>query len=497
MVTREEKTLTRDAHDFAPWNTEVEQTLLGIALINNRSVAFMQSDVAAADFYLPLHQRVFERVFAKYEADRPVTPLTLHAAMKNDADLVAAGGLSYFAGCADMAVPSISIEGLQRNVKSLARSVADLAMRRRGEEAILDAIERMRQGVQLEDALRPITDIAEEETGRGEAQSGSVSIIEAGHQVLTELENEDPDAAVPRSPTGMPRLDEILGGVADSNLLVVGGRPGMGKSIFGTTAAIAAARAGFDVDYFSLEMTARELTIRMLCDIDYDRALSEGWQPIQYSRVFLRRLSPDERMRLVEANLLLSDLPIEIHDRDELTMRQIAGIARSRKASRSNQRRRAIIDHMHLIEPSDRYAGRKVDEISEITRGCKRMAKRLEIGVILLAQLNRAIEARDNKLPTMADFRDAGSIEQDADSMIGLNRPHYWLQREHPKDAEAEGKRTTEMIAKANVLEAGIIKNRHGATCDLTLYCDVACSVFRDEMPTRQSAIDFGSLGKF
>lgn len=493
-MDHDDKTLTRDAHDFAPWNIELEQVLLGVALLKNSAVAFMQSELKAADFYSELHQRIFERVFAKYDAEKPITALTLHAAMKNDPRLIEVGGITYFQTCADAATPSLSLEGLQSQVQNMARSVADLRVRRDAEEALIDSIAKMRQGAELEDALRPVVDVAEFETGRSESQAGSVMVRDAGHALLREMENEDPDAKLPRSPTGLVLLDDVIGGVVDSNLLVAGGRPGMGKSIFGTTAAIAAAKDGFDVDYFSLEMTAPELTVRMLCDIDYDRALREGLMPIHYSRVLMRRLTPDEKFRLVEAHLILAGLPIEIHDRDELTMYQIAAIARSRRAARPDTPRRVIIDHMHLIEPSDRYKGRKVDEISEVTKGCKRMAKRLGVGVILLAQLNRDIERRDTKMPTMADFRDAGSIEQDADVMIGLNRPHYWLQRERGKDQESEGRRQMELVQKANLLELGVIKNRHGATAELQLYCDVACSVFRDEQPTRQGNLDFKRL---
>jgi replicative DNA helicase len=126
----------------------------------------------------------------------------------------------------------------------------------------------------------------------------------------------------------------MMGGLYQSNLIFVGGRPAMGKSIVGTTFAKAGAASGFDVDYFSLEMTKAELVGRMLCDIDYDSDFEQGWAPIQYSRVQMRRISADERERLVEARNKLAELypDIEIHDRDELTMSQIAGLARAKAA---------------------------------------------------------------------------------------------------------------------------------------------------------------------
>jgi replicative DNA helicase len=450
----------------------------------------MQAEAAATDFYDPVHRAIIERIYAKALAEKPVTPLTLAAALKNLPEFKQVGGHAYLAGCAQASPSYGTLKGLEHQVRDAARTVTDLRVRREAQAAIETANAMLYDGESVIDALVDVIGVADAENERSDLHEGSADAVDAANDALREIENEDPDAKLPAADTGLARLNAIIGGVTESNLLVVGARPGMGKSIMGTLMATAACLDGYMVDYFSLEMTKRELVIRMMCDIAYDEAIREGWQPIPYTRALLRRLSPSEKERLAHAKLKMQR-GIKIHDRDELTMAQIASIARAEHAAAPDRRRVIIIDHMHLIEPSDRYRGRKVDEISEITKGAKRLAKRLGAGVVLLAQLNREVDRREDKMPTLADFRDSGSIEQDADVMLGLNRPHYWLQRDRSEDKD--GKRGTDLIQKANVLEIGVLKNRHGATSDITVYADVACSVFRDEAPI-QGALDFKKL---
>lgn len=471
--------------EFQPFDETHELFIIGWCLRTPAAIAFAQSEMGPNDFYFPLFSRIFERMGAKVAADRPVTPATIWASMKTDADLISAGGIDILEQWA-RTVPYHSTLEIERHIRDAARTVVELRVRRDALEALWDGVTDLQAGGAIGPALGAVVAIADRQAERADAEAGSEMVTEVGWAVIRDLENPDPEAHLAAAPTGLITLDDVIGGVVESNLLVAGGRPGMGKSIFGTTAARAMAAAGFAVDYFSLEMTKRELTIRMLCDIDYDRALRDGLQPIHYSRVLKRQQSDAERGRLAEAMIHLAGLPIEIHDRDEMTMAQITGICRAKCAGTPEVPRRVIIDHMHLIEPTDRYRGRKVDEISEITKGAKRLAKRLNVGVVLLAQLNREIERRDEKMPTMADFRDAGSIEQDADVMLGLNRPHYWLQREKGSAKETQEEATRRIVTtaeKVNVLEVGILKNRHGETKDLSLFVDVAASAMRDQMP--------------
>ncbi len=465
---------------FEAFDTNTEQFVIGWCLRDPAAIAWAMAILGPNDFYHDLHQRIFERVTVKHGAGRPVTPATINAAMKNDPELAEVGGIDYLNDWY-LGAPSVTGDQLQRQVEDHARTIKDFKSRRDAIEATYGAWLDLQQPGEVANALAPIVYLADLAADQTDAAAGSVMVTDAASSLLRELEQPEDDGKITAAPTGLALLNEVIGGIQPTDLVVVGGRPGMGKSIFGTMVARTAAAAYFHVDYFSLEMTARQLTARMLCDLDYDRALREGINPIDYSRVLLRRISSDERGRLAEANLNLAGLPLEIHDRDELTIDQIASITRAKMASAPGPRI-VVIDHMHLIEPSARYRGRKIDEISEITKGAKRMAKRLGVGVVLLAQLNREVEKREEKMPTMADFRDAGSIEQDSDVMLGLNRPAVWLQRGHAKESDEDRTKRIVLAAdKANVLELGIIKNRHGSTKDLTLFCDVARSVFRDQ----------------
>jgi len=493
--TYDELFVDADGKQFWPFDVETEQALIGWALLERRAIAVMQTEMSVDDVYDPVHALIFERIFAKYEAESPITPLTLNASLKHVFAKAEFNGLSYLVGCAQAAPAAPTMEMLFEQVKDAARTVADHKIRRRASEALVDGVEAMRSGESVTDALAHVVTVSDEENERVEMRRGAVSVSEAANTLVTDLERNE-DIRIPAAPTGLITLDQIVGGNFPGEFVVVGGRPGMGKSVVGEMMARHAAMDDFAVDYFDLENKTGVLTARMLCDIDYDRAFAEGLKPIQFSRIRLRRISADERQRLAEATLKLRELDIQIHDREEMTIDAITAICRAKRA-RTKKRMMVVVDHMHLVEPSKRYFGRKVDEISEITKGLKRLAKRLDASVVALAQLSRGVEGRDDKRPTMSDFRESGSIEQDADAMYGLHRPQYYLERNKPKADASEvdrGKHAAMLIASHNVLDFGLLKNRHGPTTDLQVYCDVACSAVRDEKPSNGPTLDYKGL---
>lgn len=473
----------QEEQEYQPYDLEIEQALLGYCLTEPKLIAILQACLKPSDFYDPLHQRLFERVFAKFEAERPVTPLTLNSAMKTDIGYQQVGGHGYLVDVMQ-AAPALPKEA-DKFVSDLARTVVDFRVRREALDALQDADQLIVGGKPVLNALAPILDVADSETERTDTNGGSTPISDSAYSLMQEVETASADD-LPAAPTGIARLDLLIGGYFQANLTVVGGRPGMGKSVFGATAARAAAQDGWAVDYFDLENTNRTLTSRMLCDLDYDEAIRRGKKGIEFSKVHLRRLTDEEKGRLAEAAALQArNLDITVHDRDELTMRQIAAMCRA-KAARCSKPMLVIIDHMHLIEPSDRYMGRKVDEIAEITRGAKRLAKRLSCSVMLLAQLNRDVEKREDKRPTMADFRESGSIEQDADIMIGLHRPRYYLEKAKPREgcpSDELARWQNEMERTKTLLEVCVLKNRHGTTQQIDTFCDIGCAVIRDQEP--------------
>jgi replicative DNA helicase len=348
----------------------------------------------------------------------------------------------------------------------------------------------------VSESLAPLISIADQENQRTDKAQGSELGYYAADELIRSLEHDEREGRLTCS-TGLQGLDEILGGLYQSNLIFVGGRPAMGKSIVGTTFAKAGAASGFDVDYFSLEMTKAELVGRMLCDIDYDRAFREGWAPIQYSRVQMRRISPTERVRLVEARNKHGRAVSRYRDPRSRRAHHVPDRQPgARQGGQGKKPQLIIIDHMHLIEPSNVYRGRKVDEISEITKGAKRLAKRL-VPVVLLAQLSRDLEKREEKAPQLSDFRDSGSIEQDGDVLIGIHRPHYFLSRHKEKDPAKEAIREAELERTVNLIEFGILKNRHGKTETVPAYIDIACAAIRDEKPTVQKSLAWATCAKF
>jgi replicative DNA helicase len=483
--------------DFLPFDTVAETALVGWAMKYKAAIALMQRWVTPADFYNPVARAFMERAFAKYEAAKPVTALTMAMALKNNTDLMEAAGSQdrideYLHDLAYASPLTRDDKDLEEQLSSVAKTVADLRVRRWALEGVIDTIERLRIGDDLEDCLAPLVSIADQESRRSDEAQGSEMGYYAADDLIRQLEHDERVGRATCS-TGLANLDEVIGGLYQANLVFIGGRPAMGKSIVGTTFAKAGAASGFEVDYFSLEMTKAELVGRMLCDIDYDTAIEQGLRPIQYSRVQMRRISAEERERLVHARNKLAELypDIEIHDRSELTMSQIAGLARA-KAARIKKPQLIVIDHMHLIEPSNVYRGRKVDEISEITKGAKRLAKRLDCPVVLLAQLSRDLERRESKAPQLADFRDSGSIEQDGDVLIGIHRPHYFLARHTEKDPEKEAQRTAELERTANLMEFHVLKNRHGRTETVASFIDIEAAAIRDEKPSLQRSFALG-----
>lgn len=479
----------QDFIELGAFHIDVEQAALGAILRENKLIALFEGSCKATDFYEPVHQRIAERVFAKFAAGRPVTPLTVWAAMTNDKALVDIGGRDYLIR---LATGSAALP----DVVDLGRTLAEARIRRDAIIAMYDAHESMRAGDGLDAALSGLSLVAENEAERVQQLEGTTDAHEIGTLVIRETEQAKPDEFGVR--TGIGSLDALIGGLYPGQLTIVGGRPGMGKSILGTTLALNAAAAivPHEPHYFSLEMSGAQLAARMLTDIDYDAALKDGITPIQYSNVERRRLKAAEIERLVHANYRLRDLGIRIHDMGHAPATLIARMLRVAVA-RSKKPVLAIIDHMGIIdpEPSQRGEFRRVDHITLITRLFKRLAKELHIQVVLLSQLNRELEGRDDKRPVMSDFRDSGSIEQDADTLLGANRPAAYLHRtKPPKNRSAEQKHEWEdqLEKSKGLFQIGVLKNRMGNVGDVECFIDPATSAIRNDSPLKPAGAQLG-----
>jgi len=252
----------------------------------------------------------------------------------------------------------------------------------------------------------------------------------------------------------------------------------MGKTAVGVSIAKAVAQAGIPSLFFSLEMGAPSLAFRVLADLCF-----EHHNPLEYFKIAKGELSTEQAQRVVDAQRQLRSLPLDIDQQDGLTISQIAARARKRnlQLARKGQRLGAIfVDHLHLVRPSSRYSGNRVGEITEISGSLKSLAKELDVAVIALAQLNRTVETRDVKRPTLADLRDSGSIEQDADTIVFLFRESYYLRDPISNNQAEEDKRIGRLMQVEHDLEANIAKQRSGPVGTVRLFCNIGANAIRN-----------------
>lgn len=471
--------MEQEAYRHVPYDIEVEQALLGAILVDNQAIERISSVLKSEHFYDPLHARLFDAMLATFERGGGViTPLTLHAAMKADPGLVEVGGHAYLSGLAQ-AAPALA------NVRDYARILHDLAVRRSlihlGEDIVNTAYEaphEMPPQAQIQEAEKALYRISE--TSRyGE---GPIEFSEALRRAVESAEKAQlRGGRISGVSTGFADLDSLLGGLQPSDLLILAGRPGMGKTALATNIAFNAARfyaqdmldnvevtRGAPILFFSLEMAAQQLSARIL---------SEQTE-IEMSKIRSGRFSDSEWQTFVHRMQDLSTLPLYIDDTGGISIAQIA--ARARRYKREKKIGVIVIDYLQLIEPS-RRAENRVQEITEVTKGLKALAKELNVPVLALSQLSRGVDSRDDKRPVLSDLRESGSIEQDADVVMFVYREAYYLKSRKPAEDDPEFVKWSEKMERVNHLADVLVeKHRHGATTRIELFFDDRFTRFKD-----------------
>jgi replicative DNA helicase len=469
---------------------ELEQALLGSLILDNSKIALFGAFATAEDFYDPLHRAIAERILAKFEAGRPVTPLTLKAALRHFHD----ERLDVFRYLVDIASAAPALP----NVADLGRILRELAMKRDAIEALIDARENIDRGGDVIAALDAVTGVAEREEDRLDQLRANHDAADFGAIVVAEMHKGKPEQFGVR--TRIARLDALIGGLYPGKLYIAGGRPGMGKSILGTTFSVNAAAQGWQPHYYSLEMGGNELASRMICDLDYDYAIEQGLKPLEYTDIERRVAHGNPFPRMERALEMLRDFQIKVHDLDNATASQLGRMLRAH-VHRSKKPVLAVVDHLTIIDAEPHRKGdvvRNVDRVTFITRLFKRMCKELGIPIVLLSQLNRELEGREDKRPIMADFRDSGSIEQDADVLIGVNRPEQYVWRERPpknRPFEQHDAWQKKLTASEKLLQLGVLKQRGGRIGDVECFVDAGSSVIRDVNPKSEIAPAQGEFG--
>jgi replicative DNA helicase len=471
--------MEQEAYRHVPYDIDVEQALLGAILVDNQQIERVSSVLKAEHFYDPLHTRLYDAMLASFERGGGViTPLTLHAMMKADPGLIEVGGHAYLSGLAQ-AAPALA------NVRDYARILHDLAVRRSlihlGEDIVNTAYEAPHEKppqAQIEAAEKALYSISE--TSRyGE---GPIEFSEALRRAVESAEKAQlRGGRISGVASGFTDLDSLLGGLQASDLLIIAGRPGMGKTSLATNMAFNAARfyaqdmennvevpRGAPVLFFSLEMAAQQLSARIL---------SEQTE-IEMGKIRSGRFSESEWTSFVRAMQDLSTLPFYIDDTGGISIAQIA--ARARRFRREKKVGLIIIDYLQLIEPS-RRAENRVQEITEVTKGLKTLAKELNVPVIALSQLSRGVDSRDDKRPVLSDLRESGSIEQDADVVMFVYREEYYLKTREPEIGSKEHTTWLEKCDRAHRrAEVMVEKHRHGATTRIELFFDERFTRFKD-----------------
>lgn len=464
---------TADVLRAPPANLEAEQALLGAILLNNRHLEAIAEFLRPDHFADPAHRTIFEACLLFHKKDRQADPVTLSAYLKADPALKEAGGGSYLSELAKSRIALI-------DALDYARFIHDLALRRDlialGHDLMSDAfaedIEKPATS-QIETAEQKLYELGE----KGEVNRGFRSFSKALTEAIEMAEvAHRRDGHLSGITTGLIDLDRKLGGLHKSDLVILAGRPGMGKTALATNVAYAAAYtyqqdpngAGAPVAFFSLEMSADQLASRVL----------STETEISSHKMRTGALSNDEFYRIAEAARTMEQLPLFIDDTPGLTVPAIR--SRARRLKRQNGLGLIVIDYIQLISPpSGRRVENRVQELSEITRGLKILAKELDVPVLALSQLSRQVESRDDKRPLLADLRESGSIEQDADVVLFVYREHYYKEREHPvqkpseadeKFHEREMKWREDCAALQNKAECIVAKQRHGPTGSVDLF---------------------------
>jgi replicative DNA helicase len=463
--------LTVQAPETMPHSIEAEQQLLGAILTNNDIYDRVASIIGPKHFYDPVHARIFEIASARIAKNNLASPVTLKAFMEDDEGLKELGGPAYLVRLAGAAISAFAVRDYAQMIYDLAvrRDLIQLGRDISAKAAQVDVMSEPRE--QIVEAEQQLYKLAEQ----GQTESGFQSFLKAVTDAVNVANAAyQRDGGLSGVSTGLIDMDKKLGGLHPSDLLILAGRPSMGKTSLATNIAFNVAKAyrrgtlhdgtegaveGGVVGFYSLEMSAEQLAARILSEAS----------EIPSQQIRSGDMTEAEFRRFVDAAKALEACPLYIDDTPALPISQLS--ARARRLKRTHGLDVLIIDYLQLVRGTGKNENR-VNEISEITMGLKAIAKELHIPVIALSQLSRQVENREDKRPQLSDLRESGSIEQDADVVMFVFREEYYKEREKPGDHELDKMAIwqEEMERLHGRAEVVIGKQRHGpiGTVDLS-----------------------------
>ena len=463
--------IVKDQFKELPNNIEAEQAVIGSILVSNEIFDEINTIISSINFYDPMHQKIFEAIESLIYKGMLANPITLKSYFEDEKD--------------DLNVPDYLVKVTKfstsiRQAVEYSKIIYDMFVRRElikiSENTIdtakLNDLSTTGQDI-IEDSEKLLYELAE----KGSSHSSLISFDKALRQTIdmasAAYKNEEGIVGVP---TGLRDLDDRLGGLHKSDLIIIAGRPGMGKTALATNIAFNAAqklqnseKEKASVAFFSLEMSSEQLSTRILAE----------QSKIKSNDIRRGRISDEQFDRFLETSKNISELPLYIDETPALTIAAMSN--RARRIKRLHGLDLIIVDYIQLMRGSLNYKDGRVQEVSEITQGLKAIAKELSIPVVALSQLSRQVEQRDNKKPQLSDLRESGSIEQDADVVMFVYRESYYLENKEPKPATVEhAEWQAKMNEVSNLAELIIGKQRHGPTGNVFLEFEAMFTKFKD-----------------
>lgn len=423
-----------------PQDIVAEQSLLGAIIINNDVLPEVLTIIRPNDFYEERHRIIFQAILDLYDHHKPIDLLTLTSELKTQKKLNEIGKASYLAELSNF-VPAAS------HAKAYAEIIERTSVRRR----LITAGNQIAESAYEDDVN------TDDLIGSAEKELFEVSdkIIKSDYVPMGELlvdafdrleELHKNKGALRGLKTGFRDIDKKTAGFQKGDLIIIGARPAMGKTTFAQNLAYNIASINKKgVLFFSMEMAANEIIDRMISDVSG----VDNW------KMRTGNLTDEEFQKIGDALADMDEIPIYIDDTSSMTIMELRN--KARRAMHDNNIGIVIVDYLQLISGSNRYAGNRVQEVSEVSRGLKILARELSIPVIALAQLSRNVTGRDDPRPVLSDLRDSGSIEQDADLVMFLHRPDYYKQNQDDYE-------------ETHITELLIAKHRHGAVGKIELY---------------------------
>ena len=463
---------TNETYRTAPQNVEAEQALLGAILVNNEALYRVSDFLEPQHFFEPVHKAIYEVASQLIRANKTATPVTIKTFLPSD---LAIGDINLATYLARLAAEATTII----NAEDYGRTIYDLALRRAligiGEDMVnvaYDATVEQTPGVQIEEAEKRLFELAEKGQYGAGFQSFDTALTSAIDLASAAYKR---DGHLSGAATGLDDLDRLMGGLQASDLIIVAGRPGMGKSALATNVGFNIARAwrgelqpdgsmktvdGGIVGLFSLEMSAEQLATRIIAE-------QSG---VSSANIRRGRIDESDFARIVEASREMQRIPFYIDQTGGLSIAQLA--ARARRLKRQRGLDLLIVDYIQLLAGTSRRSSEnRVQEVTEITTTLKALAKELNVPILALSQLSRQVEQREDKRPQLSDLRESGSIEQDADVVLFIFREEYYLKNQEPKPGTEEHFKWQDEMGKVHgIAEVIVGKQRHGPTGTVRLH---------------------------